>query len=187
MRTARGENNGWARENRRRRSRVTSGPKTQLRPRELGCPSHQHHGDGPRGPHRHPENSGQQRTATWTRGAQRAPICNGEKVSSSLPCLLLSFSWLEVSLEKLSMVFLPEKKCLRTWVSGPRAGPVWLLLWWLESLRTRPASCAAEAAACGPPLHRRPGGRVSAQGRWAFLMSRQCPPGHPEPSIVQLP
>lgn len=37
---------------------MKSGPKTQRRPGELGCPGPKHHRDGPEASHRHPEHSG---------------------------------------------------------------------------------------------------------------------------------
>lgn len=130
-----------------------SGDPPQLRPTELRTPVSEHRGGGSAACTRAPTNGGRVRLGRRPRGrpvgvagrvawgSPRSPVCSGGR--PSFPPLLLpaflSFLLLEISLEKLSTVFLPEKKRLRVWATGP------------QLVRRGSAPVAAAAAVALPP------------------------------------
>lgn len=199
----------WARVKRRRRKRVKARPKTgrrkdpgpQPRPRELRRPVIEHRRAGaeplaqapweqaPSGP----QSEALQQDLVDGRGPRSFHLPRGEGLPSSLPCLLslLSLLLLEIPLEKVSMVFLPEKKCLGTWARRPSSGSnsaPRLPPWWLESPSRPACSCQAADLACLLCFrHPGPEDRGRCPMPWTSVMQHQCLPDHTETSFILLP
>lgn len=152
-----------------------SGDPPQLRPTELRTPVSEHRGGGSAACTRAPPMAaecvwaggrGEGRwvwPAAWPGGARGAPSAVGG--GPSFPPLLLpaflSFLLLEISLEKLSTVFLPEKKRLRVWATGP------------QLVRRGSAPVAAAAAVALPPS--------------CFSPRPDATPRVPPPSLLRAP
>lgn len=165
------ENSGpWTRMKRRRRNRVKARPETGRR--KGLCPSSdpgssavlvsKRHGEGTEahtgtlstvaitigGPGERPWSS----LAVWTGAAHPPAVGRRPSFLPPSPPLCPFLFSLAISLEKLNLVFLPEKKCLREWATGasnwsnlvPR-----LPLRWLERPSHCPGCCPGRARQTG--------------------------------------